>query len=482
MKADFTKKLENLNELFTEKMKEWKVPGTAVGIIKDGEIVHIGELGLKDVEKNLGVTQDTIFAIGSASKSFTSMAVAILVDEGKLDWDTPVKKYIPEFEMFDKVAGERITVRDMLCHRSGLPRHEFMWYNAPFTRKELVERVKYLEPNKDFRSVMQYNNQMFTTAGYLVQVVSGMTWEDFVRTRIFEPLGMNNSNFSVEVSKQSLDYGLPYTVKEEAAIRADFVNIDIIGPAGSINSNLVDMFKWLKLLLNKGNVNGVQIVSEANLEEMYTIHMPSKVMPLKFNEVESVAYGLGWFIETYRGKRVINHGGNIDGFSALVSFIPSENLGVIILSNLNSNITTYAQSYYAYDLMLGMEYIDWSSKFKDEFDKLKEQAEVAEGKVTEEKAATVVSNLSHPLKDYTGVYNHPGYGLLKIEEDGGKLKLTFNNLEFEMKHEIYDIFTFEMTLLGATFTVMFNMDCNGNFKSVSIPFEPTVKEIVFERN
>lgn len=250
------------NDFLLEKMKEWNIPGMAVGIIKDGEIIYSSGLGLRDVNKNLETTENTLFAIGSASKSFTALAVGILVDEGKLDLDTPIKKYIPSFELNNKYAGEHITLRDMLCHRSGLPRHDALWYNSSLSRKELVDRIKYLEFSKDFRETWQYNNLMYATAGYIIELITGLTWEEFVKIRILEPLGMNNTNFSVDVSKESADYSQPYSQQGDKIHQTNFRNIDSIGPAGSINSNLTDMLKWLNLHLNKGNLNGKQIISE----------------------------------------------------------------------------------------------------------------------------------------------------------------------------------------------------------------------------
>ncbi|MEW5901563.1 MAG: serine hydrolase domain-containing protein, partial [Acidobacteriota bacterium] len=184
-------------------MAEWKVPGMAVAIVKDGQVILAEGYGLKDVKNNLKVTPQTIFAIGSSSKAFTATAMGILTDDGKLDWDKPVREYLPSFKLWDLFASERMTPRDLVCHRSGLPRHDVMWYNSPLSRKELFDRIQYLKPNKDFRANFQYQNLMFMTAGYLVGQLSGSTWEEFTKKKIFEPLGMNDSNFSVEESKKA---------------------------------------------------------------------------------------------------------------------------------------------------------------------------------------------------------------------------------------------------------------------------------------
>ena len=234
MKVDICDKVEGFNEFLSGIMKEWNVPGMAVGIVKDGEMIYLGELGLRNAKQDLKVTKNTLFAIGSASKAFTSMAVGMLVDEGKLDLDTPIKKYVSDFEMQDKYAGAHLTIRDMLCHRSGLSRHDMVWYNnASLTRKDLTDRIKHLELSKDFRTTWQYNSIMYVAAGYVIETVSGMPWEEFVKKRIFEPLGMVSSNFSVEDSKCSVDYSLPYSSNGKKVSEVNFRNMDLMGPAGS---------------------------------------------------------------------------------------------------------------------------------------------------------------------------------------------------------------------------------------------------------
>ena len=465
------------NDLLYEQMKEWKIPGMAVGIIKNGEIIYCGELGLRNVNKNLNVTKDTLFAIGSASKAFTSLSIGLLVDEGKLDLDTPIKKYMPNFKMHNKYAEEHLTLRDMLCHRSGLPRHDLLWYNnSSLSRKELVDRIKYLEFNKDFRETWQYNNLMYATAGYIIELVTGMTWEEFVKARILEPLGMNSTNFSVDVSKKSADYSEPYAEKEEEIHQINFRKMDSIGPAGSINSNLSDMLKWLSLHLNKGKVNGNQIISEKTIMELHSPQIPCELFPLKLDELQFSSYGLGWFIESYRGRKHVNHGGNIDGFCSYTSFLPDENIGIVILTNLNNPVCAMPMAYYIYDKLLGYDYTAFNKKLKNEAEKIFKAMEAANKSIRNSKEENLTP--SHSLEEYTGIYENPGYGSVKIEIKDNSLKLTHSNIEYTLTHKCYDVFT--MTMMEYyLITLTFNYDSNGNIKSVSIPFEQTVKDILF---
>jgi len=479
MKVDICDKVEGFNEFLSGIMKEWNVPGMAVGIVKDGEMIYLGELGLRNAKQDLKVTKNTLFAIGSASKAFTSMAVGMLVDEGKLDLDTPIKKYVSDFEMQDKYAGAHLTIRDMLCHRSGLSRHDMVWYNnASLTRKDLTDRIKHLELSKDFRTTWQYNSIMYVAAGYVIETVSGMPWEEFVKKRIFEPLGMVSSNFSVEDSKCSVDYSLPYSSNGKKVSEVNFRNMDLMGPAGSINSNLTDMVKWLKFHLNKGKVNGKQLISENSIIQMHSPQIPCKLWPWKFDEVQFPSYGLGWFIDSYRGKKQVNHGGNIDGFSSYISFLPEENIGIVLLSNLNEVFFILPIIYSIYDRLLGYENTDWNKRMKDELSKMMNSMQNAnEAAENPQKEGT---KLSHPIEDYTGSFENPGYGIIKIEREGENLKLIYNDIEYILKHKCYDVFIIKV-LERLTLTVTFNCDSSGNINCVSIPFEQSVKEITFKR-
>ena len=237
--------LAGLDEFVAGAMKDWKVPGVAVAVVKDGQVILSKGYGTRDADKQLPVTPKTLFAIGSITKSFTVTALGMLADDGKLDWDKPVREYLPEFRLYDQVASDHMTPRDLVTPRSGLPRHDALWYNSTFTRREMIERLRYLEPSKDFRSTWQYNNLMFLTAGYLAGQLAGTSWEELVRARIFGPLGMTGSNFSVTDSQKSPDFAQPYATVKEETKKIPFRGIDEMAPAGSINSNIEDMTRYL---------------------------------------------------------------------------------------------------------------------------------------------------------------------------------------------------------------------------------------------
>lgn len=476
--------LEGYREFVAEQMDVWKVPGVAIAVVKDGEVVLAEGFGLRDVEGGLPVTADTVFAIGSASKAFTTMSMGVLVDDGLLAWDNPVRDYLPTFRLWDPFATERMTLRDLVTHRSGLPRHDLMWYNNPLSRPELFDRLRHLEPNKDFRTYFQYQNLMYMTAGYLVGKVAGSSWEQVVEERIFRPLEMGCSDFSVEDMQRGANFALPYEEKKGEVRRIPFRNIDAVGPAGSINSNLVDMANWVLLHVSDGQFKGRQVISAGNLSQMHTPQMVIQGMPgldliMKGKEIGLPSYGMGWFINAYRGHTLIHHGGNIDGFSSLVSFIPDEGVGAVVLTNLNSTFMTYVVTFDLYDRLLGLGLVDWGPRLKGEFDTLLAAADKAKEKSETDRRPDAPP--SHPLADYAGNYEHPAYGPFGVTLEGDHLVAHYNQFDLPMAHYHYDIFDVKFELEDMELKASFATDVQGRIASVSLPMEGNVKDVVFAR-
>ena len=470
--------LKGFDTFVTETMEEWKVPGIGISIVKDGKVIFSKGFGFRDVKKGLNVTPKTLFAIGSCSKAFTSVTMGILVDEGKLDWDKPVREYLPSFKLKDPFATERMTPLDLVCHRSGLPRHDLMWYGSSATRQEIFDRLQYLEPSKDFRTTFQYQNLMFMTAGYMVGKIAGTTWEKFVQNRIFGPLGMDDSNFSVEDSKKAPDFALPYMEKDDKVIEIPFRNIDTVGPAGSINSNVIDMADWLLLNLNKGKFGEKQIISEESLKEIHSPQMISS-KSFKYDEVFYSTYAMGWGITSYRGHLMLSHGGGIDGFTAGVTFMPRDNIGMVIFTNMSDTPLPGIIAYNAYDRLLGLDQIPWNKRIREQNDKAKEEAEKA--KKEKDKDRKLNTKPSHPLEDYAGDYEHPGYGIVAIIKKGDQLTGVFNSISFDVKHYHYDIFEMSNEFIDMTEKVTFFTDNKGNISSLSVQLEDRVEAIVFTR-
>jgi len=471
--------LAGFDDVATDAMKKFDVPGMAMAIVKGKEIVYAKGFGFRDVEKQLPVTADTLFAIGSSSKAFTTFVLGTLVDEGKIEWEKPVRTYIPWFKLYDPAMTEHLSVRDLVTHRSGLPRHDLVWYNNfESSREQFVRKLAYLEPSADLREKFQYNNLMFLTAGYLTEVITGKTWEDAVRARIFDPLGMKRSNFSVVDMQKDSDFAQPYSKKDGKVEKIPFRPITNLAPAGSINSSVNEMARWVTVHLNGGKYVDKKLAEAPTVADMHLAHMVTgTASPVP--EVTGGEYGMGWFGDNYRGHRRVEHGGNIDGFSANVVLFPKDDFGVVVLTNLNGTPLRDLIAQVIADRMLGLKPMDWinlgaAQRALAE----KEGKEGAKKKTVTRVAGTVPS---HKLDDYIGDYEHPGYGVLKVSLTGDHLETTFNKIVTPLEHWHYDTFSggkvADSTFENMKFT--FQTDVNGFVSSVSAPFEPAVKAIVF---
>ena len=475
---DYSRELRALDRFIPKALDDWQVPGLAVSIIKDGRLIYAKGFGLRDIAGQKEVTAQTLFAIGSCTKAFTAASAGMLVDEGNADWGDRVTDHLPRFRLHDDFATARMTLRDLMCHRSGLPRHDLMWYNSAASREELFERLRYLEPSRDFRTDYQYQNLMFMTAGYLVGRVSGMPWEKFVETRILYPLGMSESNFSVEESKKAADFALPYVLKDKKITVIPFRNIDTIGPAGSINSNVTDMANWVLLNLNKGRFGDQEIISESSLKEIHTPQMISS-RSLRYDELFYSSYGLGWGITSYRGHLLLSHGGGIDGFTARVALMPRDGLGMVILTNLGGTPLPQIVQYQVCDLLLGQKPVDWNGRFKKQREEGEQEAAQAEKKESEGRVEG--TSPSHALDDYAGDFSHPGYGVLHIEAGEDGLELTYNDIQYKLDHFHYDVFQYENVMMDIKQKLVFELDLKGSVAGVKVPLETSVEPIVFRK-
>jgi CubicO group peptidase (beta-lactamase class C family) len=457
-------------------MKDWKVPGIAVAVVKDGKIVYAKGYGHRDVKRGLPVTPDTLFAIGSCSKAFTAAALGLLVDEKKLEWDKPLRTYLPDLMLHDEHATAHIRPRDLVTHQSGLPRHDLVWYGSPLTRRELYDRLRYLEPSAPLHAKYQYNNLMFMTAGILVERVSGLRWEEFIRQRIFDRLGMKNSNTSVTTSQKTADFSLPYGEEKGEVKEIPFRNIDEIGPAGSINSSVNDMANWLFLQLNKGKAGDKQVISEKSLLDTQTPQIVAGG-DLRYDESFYASYAMGWAVSVYRGHPLLTHGGGIDGFTSNIKLLPKDGLGVVVLTNSSSPASGFIANN-VLDRMLGLSEAPWGQRARIELAFGK--ATQAKAKAEDEAKRKKNTKPTLALKDYAGQFEHPAYQTLTLTPDGEGLKGNLHGAPLNLKHYHYDIFQVaDGNLEGGKVT--FLMNAAGEVDRVSIVLDPNVKAIVFTR-
>lgn len=473
--------LAGFDELVTDAMKKFDVPGLAIAVIRNKEVIYSKGFGYRDVEKQSPVTADTLFAIGSSSKAFTTFVLGTLVDEGRIEWDKPVRNYIPWFKLYDPAMTEHLSVRDLVTHRSGLPRHDLVWYNKyDASRESLVRKLAYLEPSADLREKWQYNNLMFLTAGYLIEVITGKSWEDAVRERVLSPLAMKRTNFSVADSQKDNDFALGYGKKDSKIERLPFRPITNMGPAGSINSSVNEMARWVAVHLNSGKYGEKKIAEPATVADLHQAHMTIGAISTEV-EITGGEYGMGWFVDTYRGHPRVEHGGNIDGFSANVVLFPGDGIGIVALTNLNGTPLPELIARVAADRLLNLKPADWITQGAGR----RALAEQASKEGEKKKTVTRIAGTqpSHKLAEFAGDYEHPGYGVMKIVLNGDKLEATFNSIVTPLEHWHYDTFNggkaSDQTFENMKYT--FQTDVNGFVASVSAPFEPSVKEIIFAK-
>jgi CubicO group peptidase (beta-lactamase class C family) len=322
--------LRGLDSYVDRALKDWQVPGVAIAVVKNDSVVFAKGYGVRELGKPDPVDARTLFAVGSTTKAFTAATLAMLVDEKKLRWDDPATRFLPTLQLNDPAATRELTVRDLLTHRSGLPRGDRIWYASGLERDEVLRRVRFLKPSWTFRSTYGYQNIMFLAAGQVVHSASGKSWDDFVRERILTPLGMRATNTSVTAIKPGDNAATPHAKLEDVVRPIAWRNIDNVGPAGSINSNVIEMAEWLRLQLGEGSHRGRKLLSDSVVKEMHTpqiIVRRSLEAEKLFPMTHLVAYGLGWSIRDYRGRKMIGHGGGIDGFRAEVGLIPKRSSG-----------------------------------------------------------------------------------------------------------------------------------------------------------
>jgi CubicO group peptidase (beta-lactamase class C family) len=328
--ADLDARLAAVEKAVEEKRQQLGIPGLSLVIVKDDRVVYLKGLGFKDFERKVPVTPDTLFAIGSSSKAFTAMLVAMAADAGKLSLDDPPKKFLPYFKLQDPEADAKITLRDLLSHSSGLNRTDLAWVSGVLTREEVIRVAAQARPTAKLREKFQYQNVMYAAAGEAVGRAEGSTWEKLIGERIFKPLGMKGSNTSVAEMQKTRDYSFGYIYEDatKETRRVPTRNLPAIAPAGAINSSARDMAQWLRLMLGGGAFEGKRLVSEKNFEEL--TKPQTKV-------AGPVSYGLGWFLRDWKGHKVVEHGGNIDGFNAQVALMPDQRLGFVMLTNVSAS-------------------------------------------------------------------------------------------------------------------------------------------------
>ncbi len=452
-------------------MAQWKVPGVAIAIVRNDSVIHARGYGVRRMGAPEPVDARTLFAIGSSSKAFTATAVAMLVDEGTLRWSDKATERLPGFQLDDAYATRELTIRDLLSHRSGLSRGDLMWYGSAFSRDEIVRRVRFLEPSWGFREQFGYQNIMFLAAGQIIEQVTKTSWDDVVRARIFTPLGMTASSTTIRALDGQPNVATPHAEVEDTLRVIPWRNIDNIGPAGSINSSVTDMAQWVRFNLARGKAGEEQLVSEANIGELWIantamrIEGPNRIL---FPEVHLMSYGMGWFLQDYRGRLVVQHGGNIDGMSAMVAMMPGENLGMVILTNMNGTPLTSVLMYRAFDHLLGGPSKDLGTVIRTAYETSLKQAKEVEDRMEASRKTGTSPSLA--LADYAGTYVDSMYGAFAVQLDDGQLKGSYGPaFTGTLEHWHHDTFraVWDNRMLGKTL-VQFVLGTDGKVSEAKV--------------
>ncbi|KQX00211.1 serine hydrolase [Massilia sp. Root418] len=430
-------------------LKTFDVPGIAIAIVKDGKVVAAKGYGVRRLGEPAPVTGRTLFEVASNSKAFTAAALAMLVDEGKLKWDDPVTKHLPGFQMYDAYVTGAMTVRDLLTHRSGLGlgAGDLMWWpTTTFTSDEIIDRLRYLKPATSFRNSYAYDNLLYIVAGKIIASKAGKSWGEAVRERILAPLGMDGSTTSVAEMLRSADYAAPHSKVGETTTVVKPMPVENAAGAVGINTSAEDMARWMTMLLNGGKApDGRQLVSDKQLREMWTAQTPMKITepkpPLAATRPNFAAYGLGFQLRDYRGRKVALHGGALQGFYSRVLLVPEEKLGIAILTNAENSGSMAALQWRLLDQYLNAPATDWIGIVSAD-EQAKHQEELAKvGKASSARAAG--SQPSLPLAAYEGEYQDPWYGLVTITREGRKQVMRFAktpDLVGELEHFQHDSF------------------------------------------
>lgn len=444
---------DDLDAYVEQAMKTFDVPGIAIAVVKDGKVVLAKGYGVRSLAEKTVVDENTLFAIASNTKAFTAAALAVLVEEGKLKWEDPVFEKLQGFQMYDPYVSKEMRVKDLLCHRSGLGLGQgdlLFWPKSTFARKEIVHALRYLKPATSFRSTYAYNNLMFVAAGQIVEEVSGTTWEKFVSERIFKPLNMANTNTSTSLFTKRANWARPHSKVDgklqEVPMALEYW--DNAGPAGSINSSAADMAKWLILQLNHGAISGTQrrIFSEESSEAMWSQHT---VIPVRADPTSDTpwltpnfrGYGLGWFLNDYKGRKLVGHTGGALGYVSRVILVPKENLGVVILTNAESGSAFGSILYHILDGYFGGPTSDYAMAFKKDDDKKTKEAQEKMAKMSETRDAKSKPSLA--LENYAGAFSDPWYGEISVSKEANGLVLKMQHTPggiADLQHWQYDTF------------------------------------------
>ena len=441
--AQSDKRVRDLDAYTIQAVKDWKAPGLAIAVVKDGRVVFAKGYGVLELGKPAQVDTQTLFAIGSTTKAMTVMALAMLVDEGKVRWDDPVTTHLPGFQLSDPYVTRELTIRDLVTHRAGLPNADYLWAFNDIASDEIIRRLRFVKPAYSLRSGFIYQNIMYAVAGQVVAAASGMPWADFLRTRIFRPLGMTRTVATLAEAARTTNVASPHDTWDDTTHAISNRFVDPVAPAGSIWSSVGDMSKWMRLVLDSGRYEGKILVQKRTFMEVVrpqTMVPESQFYPTaRLTRPHWQTYGMGWFQQDYNGRKVDFHTGSIDGMVAIAGLMLDEGLGVYVLSNRDHVEVRHALMLKTFDLFTGASPRDWSTEVRKLYDDQGAQAIVAQRQSEQQRVAGTKPSLV--VEKYVGTYGDSLYGTRTITLENGALRMRFGpQYVATLEHWQYDTF------------------------------------------
>ena len=479
------KRLNGVEKELNEILEITKSAGFAVAVVKGNEIIYSKGFGYRDYENKIPVDNNTLFAIGSSTKAFTSSILGQLRKEDKLSFDESPIKYVPDLKFFNDEMNNSIVIKDLMSHRTGLPRHDWSWYVFPtYDKDSLMRRIEFQEPFTGVRKQWYYNNFMFLTQGVIAERITGKSWEENMYERLLKPLKMTRSNLSLKELRKADNVALGYEIVDEKISKMDYYRIAGMSPAGSMNSSVNEMSNWLMTWLNKGKFEGNEIIPEAYINEAMSSQMViNGALPDdEFPDIHMATYGYGWMLSSYKGHYRVEHGGNIDGFSADVIFFPSDSIGIVVLANQNgSSVPSLVRNTIA-DRLINVERTDWIKRYEDRKAEQEDVEVEAEDAPTQKKQAP-----QHQPKDFTGFYENLGYGQFEIIVENDSLFAVLPLWKLYQEHKHFDIYnSYKVTDEGIDtsdegLAFNFQIDNAGEIYNLKLKIEPTLEPLEFIR-